>query len=178
MTHTSEHNPNRHNKHQPLKKAISKLQTTECPKLNPTLNDVHPTIKFTMELEKDGMLPFLDTKLTRREGWALDIAIYRKQTHMDRYLHFNSHHPAGERGQLSGVSSTGPGMSHYGRRICRRKRSTSPLLSNKMVTPYLSFVPSPPPHRNICNTTRGGARRARTPGGRGEATTGSHPIRK
>ena len=30
---------------------------------------------------------------------------------------------------------------------------------------------------NICNITRGGARRARTPGGRGEATTGSHPIR-
>ena len=26
------------------------------------LNDVHHTIKFTMELEKDGMLPYLDTK--------------------------------------------------------------------------------------------------------------------
>ena len=53
------------------------------------------TIKFTMELEKDGMLPFLDTKLTRREGGTLDIAVYRKQTHTDRYmyLHFNSHHP-------------------------------------------------------------------------------------
>ena len=25
------------------------------------VNDVCPTIKFTMELEKDGMLPFLDT---------------------------------------------------------------------------------------------------------------------
>ena len=57
------------------------------------LSDVRPTIKFTMELEKDGMLPFLDTKLTRREGGALDIAVYRKQTHTDRYLHFNSHHP-------------------------------------------------------------------------------------
>ena len=54
------------------------------------LNDVRPTIKFTMELEKDGILPFLDTKLTQREGGALDITVYRKQIHTDRYLHFNS----------------------------------------------------------------------------------------
>ena len=32
------------------------------------LNDVCPTINLTMELEKDGMLPFLDTKLARRKG--------------------------------------------------------------------------------------------------------------
>ena len=57
------------------------------------LNDVHPTIKLTMELEKDGMPPFLNTKLTRMEGGALDITVYRKQTHTDRYLHFNSNHP-------------------------------------------------------------------------------------
>ena len=52
-----------------------------------------------------------------------------------------------QRGQPSRVSSTGPGTSHYGRRVCKRKRSTSLLFSNKMATPYLSFVPSPPPHR-------------------------------
>ena len=27
------------------------------------LNDVRPTIKFTVALKKDGMLPFLDTEL-------------------------------------------------------------------------------------------------------------------
>ena len=66
------------------------MQRGEVDPLLHHLNDVRPTIKFTMELEKNGMLPF---KLTRREGGALDIAVYRKQMHTDRYLHFNSHHP-------------------------------------------------------------------------------------
>ena len=57
------------------------------------LNGVRPTIKFTVEQEEDGTLPFLDTLLRRREDGSLDISIYRKPTHMDRYLHFESHHP-------------------------------------------------------------------------------------
>ena len=57
------------------------------------LYDVRPTIKFTMELEKDGFLSFLDTKLTQREDRTVSVTVFRKQTHTDRYLHFNSHHP-------------------------------------------------------------------------------------
>ena len=54
------------------------------------LNSIRPTIKFTMEGES---LPFLDTRVTRKEDGKLDITIlYCKQTHMDRYLHFRSHH--------------------------------------------------------------------------------------
>ena len=46
-----------------------------------------------MELEKEGFLPFLDTKVTRLADGKLDITVYRKKTHTDRYLHFDSHHP-------------------------------------------------------------------------------------
>ena len=46
-----------------------------------------------MELEKDGSLPFLDANLTRKEDGTLNISVFRKQTHTDRYLQFNSHHP-------------------------------------------------------------------------------------
>ena len=51
--------------------------------------NVCPTIKFTMELEKDGFLSFLNTKLAQREDGTLGVTVFRKQTHTDRY----SHHP-------------------------------------------------------------------------------------
>ena len=46
-----------------------------------------------MEQEEDRALPFRDTLLRRRENDSLDVSVYRKPMHMDRYLHFESHHP-------------------------------------------------------------------------------------
>ena len=57
------------------------------------LNSTRPSIKFTMEVEEDGSIPFLDTRVTRKVEGKLDITVYRKPTHTDRYLHFSSHHP-------------------------------------------------------------------------------------
>ena len=57
------------------------------------LNSLRHTIQFTMELEKDGSLPFLDILLTRKEDGSTDIEVYRKNTHTDQYLHYNCHHP-------------------------------------------------------------------------------------
>ena len=52
------------------------------------LNSIHPTI-FTMEVEEGGggspSFP-----ITRKEDGKLDITVYRKQMHMDRYLDFLS----------------------------------------------------------------------------------------
>ena len=57
------------------------------------LNDLRPTIKFTMEKEKEGSLPFLDTLLTTTKEGNLNISVYRKTTHTDRDLQYSSHHP-------------------------------------------------------------------------------------
>ena len=44
-------------------------------------------------MEQDGKLPFLDLLLNRTEDGDLKLHIYRKPTHTDQYLNFNSHHP-------------------------------------------------------------------------------------
>ena len=69
------------------------LGSEEVDELLLHINQVRPSIKFTVEVEKDGCLPFLDTLITRKEDGSLGFSVYRKPTHTDRYLNFNSHHP-------------------------------------------------------------------------------------
>ena len=57
------------------------------------LNSIRPSIKLTTELEEGGSIPFLDTRVTRKVDGKLDVTVYRKPMHTDRYLHFSSHHP-------------------------------------------------------------------------------------
>jgi hypothetical protein len=56
------------------------------------LNGLHENIKFTMETEKDGHLPFLDNDIYRKPDGSLGHRVYRKPTHTNLYLHANSHH--------------------------------------------------------------------------------------
>ena len=57
------------------------------------LNSIRPLIQFTLELEKDGSLPFLDSHLRSKKDGTLNITVYRKTTHIDLYLNLESHHP-------------------------------------------------------------------------------------
>ena len=57
------------------------------------LNNQQPTIRFTMETEKDNSIPFLDTSVIRDSNGLLTTSVYRKPTHTDQYLAYDSHHP-------------------------------------------------------------------------------------
>ena len=57
------------------------------------LNSIDPHIKFTIEQPNaEGGIPFLDT-FPKPQGENIVVAVYRKPTHTDRYLDFNSSHP-------------------------------------------------------------------------------------
>jgi len=56
------------------------------------INNISEDIKFTMELEENNSIPFLDVLIKRKSNGDLGHAVYRKKTHTENYLHANSHH--------------------------------------------------------------------------------------
>ena len=56
------------------------------------LNKQHPNIRFTIDIEENGKLPFLDVLVSKEANGTLGHQVYRKTTHTDRYLHAESHH--------------------------------------------------------------------------------------
>ena len=72
---------------------ISTVSGNEAEHLWSHLNSVEPSIQFTIEREKDRHLPFLDFNVSRGVQGNLETSVYRKPTHIDKYLAFDSHHP-------------------------------------------------------------------------------------
>ncbi|MCP3667035.1 MAG: hypothetical protein GY696_31845, partial [Gammaproteobacteria bacterium] len=56
------------------------------------INSIHPSIKFTMDAEKEGALPFLDVQITSG-GDGYKTSVYRKPTNTDLYIRWGSAHP-------------------------------------------------------------------------------------
>ena len=56
-------------------------------------NSQDPNIQFTVEEPaSDGSIPFLDTKVTPGLNNTIHTRVYRKPTHTDQYLHWDSNH--------------------------------------------------------------------------------------
>ena len=57
------------------------------------INSIDPNIRFTSEDPKeDGSISFLDILNIPEEDGKLNTTVYRKPTHTDMYLHWDSHH--------------------------------------------------------------------------------------
>ena len=56
------------------------------------INSVDPSIIFTtLEARPDGSMPFLNTLITPQQDGILTTSVYRKPTHTDLYLQWDSH---------------------------------------------------------------------------------------
>ena len=72
-----------------------------------------PAIRFTVEDNKeDGSIPFLDTIVKPEADGSLSITVYRKPTHTDQYLQWDSHH------HLSAKFSVIQTLSHRASTMC------------------------------------------------------------
>ncbi|XP_071344169.1 uncharacterized protein [Trachinotus anak] len=70
-----------------------KIKTKEKQAFTEHINSVDQNIKFTREDVMDNSLPFLDCDVHMKKDRSLHIGVYRKPTHTDQYLLFDSHHP-------------------------------------------------------------------------------------
>ena len=75
------------------------------------LNSLHPALRFTMESEEDGRLPFMDV-LVRREETGFTTAVYRKPTFTGLYTRWDSYCPTSQK--VAVIRS----LTHRAKRIC------------------------------------------------------------
>ena len=77
-------------------------------------NRIEIRIQFTLEVEKEEFLPFLDVGILKKEG-KLVTKIYRKPIHTQQYIHWGSNHP---KHMLLGVLK---GLIHRAHVLCDMK---------------------------------------------------------
>ena len=70
----------------------SATRKDQANKFQEHLNSIDPHIKFTIKLPGTDGLPFLDTMIIPTPN-SIESIFYRKPTHTDRYLDYNSNHP-------------------------------------------------------------------------------------
>ena len=71
------------------------IKDGQVQQLTDHLNTVDTTnnIKFTHEPEVEGVIPFLDILITKKDDGTVKLCVSCKMTHTDQYLNFESHHP-------------------------------------------------------------------------------------
>ena len=77
------------------------------------INSIDHHIQFTSEDSKpDGSMPFLDMMITPKDNGRLGTTVYRKPTHTDLYLQWDSHHTMSSKYSVVGI------LDHRAKTIC------------------------------------------------------------
>ena len=77
------------------------------------LNSIHQNITFTCEeVRDDGSMPFLDILVTPKEDGSLSTSVFRKPTHTDLYLQWDSQHTISSKYSVAGT------LFHRAKTVC------------------------------------------------------------
>ena len=124
---------------------MTRIQETEIDSFTNHLNSIDDSIQFTSEVEQEGKISFLDTLVTRTANNTMETSVYRKPTHTDQYLNFNSNHP------LQHKRSVVRTLRHRASVLCstdeEEKKEEEHVLSALSANGYPSWMwdtPSPP----------------------------------
>ena len=81
------------------------------------INSIEDSIQFTAEDTKaDGTLPFLDVLIIPQPDGSITTAVYRKPTHTNQYLQWDSHH------EISAKYSVISTLFHRAKEVCSTKQ--------------------------------------------------------
>ena len=73
------------------------LKRSQVADFHTHLNSINDHIQFTIEhpteIEERRSISFLDCKIAAKPGHPVEITVYRKETHTNKYLDFNLHNP-------------------------------------------------------------------------------------
>ena len=77
------------------------------------INSIDQNIQFTSEESKeDGSMPYLDMLIIPQEDGSFNTTIYRKPTHTDMYLQWDSQHPISSKYSVVGT------LHHRAKTVC------------------------------------------------------------
>ncbi|KAJ0169565.1 hypothetical protein K1T71_014750 [Dendrolimus kikuchii] len=118
------------------------------------LNSISSNIKFTMKLEANNKLAFLDVLILRNPDNTLGHTVYRKPTHTDKYLNGSSHH------HPSQLATVGKSLFQRAQKICDENHIAGELQHvkrvlqrNQLKTPHQRHKGPKPPSVERCPAT-------------------------
>ena len=72
---------------------LTALPTNRIDAFQEYLNNINTNIQFTKEIESENQIPYLDLNITKSETGQLTFDVYRKNSHTNKYMDFNSYNP-------------------------------------------------------------------------------------
>ena len=69
------------------------IREQEISRFHEFINTIEPSIQFTMEMESDRKISFLDVEVERNSDGGVSFGVFRKSTHTGKYLDYRSQHP-------------------------------------------------------------------------------------
>ena len=101
------------------------------------LNSINPKIQFTCEeTREDGSMPFLDIPVTPEDDGSLKTSVFRKQTHTDLYLQWDSHHTIPSKYSVAGTLFHRASTVCSTPNCCKKRKNIFLELSLNASTPH------------------------------------------